>query len=289
MQNIIKILKKRFSQANVIDLIGVGIFIVCLGMLALTFLRRAEYVTITLRVTNRKTFLPAWQDSPADWYINNLSAGLADKNFLGQTNVEIVDTYYYPQNTTAQTVYVKLKVRSVFNKNTGQYSYNGVPLLIGELQTFKIKDVSLQGVMIDISSENEPIEQKKFIVKGSLETQYNEEIRYAGISTYKGVRNFFADKIKPGLKATDSHGRVIAEVLEVKKTPGLKQFATNNGLLTVEDPDRTQVDLTVKFTTNKINNRYLYRAEEPLILGHYLNLDFEGFTVYITLMDVKPE
>lgn len=287
----IKKIKHRFQKLHLIDLIGVGIFCICLLVIGTTFLRKSAYAVVTIRVSNDKTFIPnVYLNAPADWYIQNLTVGLTDKDFLGRVNTQILDTYYYPRNLMGQTVYVKLKVQSVYNKNTGQYSYNGAPLLIGELQTFKIKGLSVQGVVLSVGDQETRQIQKRFVVKGSLETQYNEDIKFPGTFTYKGIRNFLADQIKPGMMVTDNHGNEVVKILEVKKSPGEKEYVAPNGVVnSVVDLDRQQVDLSVEFVTTVVNGQPLFREEEQLILGHWLNLDFPDFTVYLTLMDVKPE
>ncbi len=290
MNQVIKKIKKQFKKYHFIDLLGVGIFCACLIFIAFTFSRQSAYAVVTIRVTTEKNFMPVWQYSPTDWYLQNLKVGMKSKDIFGRTSAEVLDVYYYPQNVIVQAVYVKVKVQSVYNKNTGQYSFNGVPLLVGELQTFKIKDLSLQGVILDVSDQlSEPI-TKKFIVKGTLDAQYNEDFKYTGNIVYKGIRNFLADKLQKGMTVTDNQGRVVAEILDITKSPGIDQFISSNGVLSsVVDPDRQQVDLTVRFTTTLTNGRYLFRDEEPLILAHWLSLDFPDLTVNMTLMDLKSE
>ncbi len=282
-------IKKRILKFHLIDLIGVAIFLACVVLIVVAFLRRTEYVNVTLRISNEKTFLPLWQNNPADWYIANLKEGTLDKDFLGRTNLEITKLNYYPVTNTTQAVYVTIRVRSVYNKTSNQYLYNGIPVLIGELQTFKLGGVSIQGVVIDVSASSVEPEKKSFIVKGVLETQYNEDIKYPLNIRFKGIRTFLADNVKKGMVVKDNHGNVIAEILDVKKSAGQQQFPSGDTIVSAPDPDREQVELTVRFITTQIDGRYLYREEEPLTLGHFLNLDFPDFTVFMTLMDVKPE
>lgn len=270
-------------------MIGVAIFLACIVLIVVAFLRRTEYVNVTLRISNEKTYVPYWEYNPADWFIANLKPGLADKDFLGRTNLEISNVYYYPTTGTTQTVYVTIKVRSVFNKTSGQYLYSGVPLLVGELQTFKIKGLSIQGVIREISTQDKTQEKKNFIGTGSLEMQNNENIQYPANIHYEGIRYFIANKISPGMKVLDNHGNVVAEILDVKKSPGTREFTDNGSVVTVPDSDRQKIDLTVRFTTSLIDGRYLYREEEPLILGNLFTLDFSDLTVLMTLKDVKPD
>lgn len=284
--NISELVSLLFSR-KFFDLIGVSIFVFILATAAFFFLRKKQYVYVTIRVSDSENLNGSWYENSPEWYIANVSAGLAEKDLLGRTNVEIEDTYYYPVNDTRQEVFVILRVNAVFNDNNQQYSYDGLPLLLGTYHTFNLNGLSLGGIIQNLESDTQEKIRKDFVVTGDFETQYNEQIEFDASISYQGIKKFLSTKLNPGMSIQDSKGNQIVEVLDVKKEVAYKQFVDQGTILSIVDSEREKVSGKVRISTTEVNGKYLYRESQQILLGSVLWLDFDDFTLAMTVSDIQ--
>jgi len=283
---------KRVNKLKWVDILGVVTFFLILVVASFFFLRRPEYVTITVRLLESNA--PASEyNRPRQLFVENLQKGLRETDQLGRTVVEILDIYRYPSSIVNQDVFATLKVRSIYNKRTGQYSYNGLPILIGEYRSFRLQNLRLSGVIVDIEPNEVPRETKKYLVTGFLDSRDHDnrppEERVAivdGINV-DGVKNFLADKIVPGLKMFDNQGTVVAEITLVNKTPGKISFIQNNRYVEVNDPDRKYVEITIEVLTEKISDDYYFQKEQALTVGETIFLTFDNLRIRPTITSIK--
>src|SRR5258708_30836299 len=80
-----------------IDIVGVAIFFFIVAMAAFFFLRKANNVTITLRVSQSGSLDVS--SSPPLWYVAQLHQGLAEKDGLGRNVLTIEDVSNYLNST----------------------------------------------------------------------------------------------------------------------------------------------------------------------------------------------
>ena len=125
-------LLKKF---HFIDVLGIVVFFVILGVAAAFFLRKQKTVDVVLRVSESGS-LDIWYKPPL-WYLENLKPGLGETDWLGRKTIAIKDINSFYTNQANRLFYITLTVQSAYNKRLNQYSYNGVPLLVGSYQTFK--------------------------------------------------------------------------------------------------------------------------------------------------------
>jgi len=181
----------------------------------------------------------------------------------------------------------------VFNKKTGQHSFNGKPLLNGDYYTFRLKDIVINGIIIDISDKPLVREKKAFQVEGYLDPTDHEVLTTnQEIILYKdygvtGIKNYLAEKIVPGLKMYDGKGEVIAEVISASKLPGRRSMAQNNQYFTVSDSERVEVKLTFELTAEKINDSFYFQKLTPLLIGRKFNFVSGYLSIKPTITSVK--
>lgn len=280
-----KFLKQFLS--NWFDLIGLGIFFAGLTIAAFFFLRKADYVTITLRIS-KSDQLPTWSNPEPLWYLEHITKGLSDKDILGRTNLEVQDVYYYPNNGTEQTVFVDLLARAVYNKRTKTYTYNGSSLFVSTHQDFNISGVQVSGVIYDINHSFDHQKEKR-IVYGELEIKRNEDTIHLANTEFEGIKKYVSKKIGEGMDVKDSRGNVIAKILTVKKEPAYKTFIFGNKLTRVIDPERERVYLTVELELVRINGKDLYKQEVPVLVNSNLALEFQDFGIILTVIDANVQ
>ena len=281
-----KLLKriKNFSSLDVFTLFAI-FFITALAYFFLS--RKTEYLNVTLRLFNQDS--PEYvldSNQPKAWYIEQIEIGKAQKNQLGETLVEIIDVYSYPNSYVYNDVYVTIKIKAVQNKITKQYVYEGSPLLIHDVKSFKIQDLLVNGEIIDIFEKDR--ELNKFVITFELQPKgVNYEFINNSQSLIKGIDNYMADLITKDLVISDSKGQQIVSINEVSKKAGERILATERGLLSIPDNERTQVTIETDLWAEKINNHFYYRKEEPLLVGELIYLTFEQITVSAKIIKIE--
>lgn len=282
----------RVRKLKWVDILGVATFFLILVIASFFFLRSPEYVTITIRLFERDA--PDFEfNRPRQWFVENVQKGLKEKDQLGRTVVEILDIYRYPSSIVKQDVFATLKVRSIYNQRTGQYSYNGLPLLIGEYRSFRLQNLLLSGVIVNMDTNERPRENKRFLVTGFLDPIDHDgrapEERVAIVDEINadGVDNFLAEKIVPGLTMFDNQGAVIAEIKSVNKRLGKISFVQGGRYVAVIDPDSKHVEITVEVLTEKIGDDYYFQKEQALTVGEKIFLTFDNLRLRPTVTSVK--
>lgn len=280
-------MKKRLKNISTIDILSLFAVFFITSIIYFFFSRKTEYLNITIRLFN--------QDSPEysldsnqtkAWYIEQIKKGKAQKSMFGETLIEITDVYSYPNGQVYNDAYVTLKIKAIQNKTTKQYVYEGSPLLIHDVKSFKIQDLLINGEIIDLN--NQPRETKKFKVVFELsDMRINYDFVNSSQAMVKGVNNYIADLMKIGLTIKDSSSNELVKVNQVEKKPGLRILATENGLINIQDPSRTQVILNTDLVAEKINNHYYYRKEEPLLVDEVIYLTFDQITVSGTVVSIE--
>lgn len=284
-QKIIKSLQKRIKNFSTIDIVGLFV-IVFLTATAYFFLnRKVEYLDVTLQLLN-------WEgpehsvggNRSRSWYVEKIIPGKKQQGSFGETLIEIIDVYSYPDPSVYQSAYVTLRIKIAQNRTTKQYIYNGSPLLIHDIRSFKVQDLLINGEIIDMSDT--PQQFGKFEIE--LELKNQDPFNNNSLALVNGVKNYIADAVKAGMTIEDSKGRKLVTIQSVEKSPGEKVLATPNGQISIVDPDRTQVKITADVLGEKINNIYFYRKESPLILNQWLYLAFNQIVLIGTITSIEP-
>lgn len=275
--------KKVFSLVN---LVGLGVFFFMLATAVFFFLRRATYATIVLRVSQTDVLEP-YYGLPM-WYLDNLKPGMEQKDIFGRSVISIVKNFSYPNNSNSRVVYLTIKLLTTFDKKSGIYNYEGVPLLVGSYQTLRIKDILLRGVIHRVENKDFQAEKKSYIVEGFINpSQTVNQDPYVAETMTEGIQNYLADKIVKGLKISDSDGGVIVDVLEVKKETSYRKFIFQNRLVEVPDSDRKKVKVKMQIVTEKYGDVFLFRNESTLKVNDNIFLNFGDFEIPLTITNIK--
>lgn len=282
--------KKQLTNYQVVDYVGVSLFFLVLAVMVFFFLRRASYVEVLVRISESDNMQVLYYNRTPDWYIEYLRPGINEKDLLGRTMIEVADVYYYPTLGANQTVFVKLKMRAVFNKNTGQYTYNGKVLLVGNHELIKLRGLAIEGIIHDISGMGGERKTEIYLAKGILETQNNEGVPYPAETSFDGIKKNIADLLEPGLEVADSKGGVVAEIVEVEISRAKREFIYGGSLVSVDDPKRRRVEMEVKLWCVVVGDKCYYREETPLRINSVVGFDFDNFGVAMTIEElVKVE
>lgn len=280
-----KKLIKKIKKISSLDIIALFTIFFITASAYFFLSRKTEYLTITIKLFDRDT--PEYtidSNLPKSWYIEQIEVEKAQKNQFGEKLVEIVDVYTYPNAFVYNDVYVTLKVKAIQNKITKQYLFEGSPLLIHDIRSFKIQDLLLHGEIIDISEKER--ETKKFKVVLELLPKNIDYVNNSE-SLILGLKNYIADLFVEGLAVKDSKNTELVKITKVEKKPGERIIANTNGLIKYLDTDRTQVFLHVDLLAEKINDHYFYRKKETLAVGENLWLNFDEVNVVGTILSIE--
>jgi len=280
-----KTLINRIKKVSSMDMLSLFfVFFVAAG--AYFFLsRKTEYLEITVRLLNQDTpeyYLDTNQTKA--WYVQEIEVGKAQKSSFGEKSVEITDVYSYPNGFLYNDVYVTLRLKTTKNKITGQYIYEGSPLLIHDIKSFKIKDLLLNGEIIDI--KNKATETKKLKISFELLSR-GANVQNNSEAVMRGIENYTVDLIKEGMLIKDNKGQELVRINKVIKKPGEVILATPNGLQRLIDPDRTRVIIETDLLAEKVNNYYFYRKEETLLIDQIIHLTFDGIVLIGKIVSIE--
>lgn len=288
LQNIVKVTVARARQLSWIDLLGICLFLGILSVAFFFFLRKAEYAYITMRISQSDNFDTSFAQAPI-WYVEKIQPGLKETDGLGRDSVVVERVHRFRSSDLNQNLYADLKVKAVYNSRTGQYSYNGSPLLVGSFQSFKLQNVQLYGTIVGIRGKDEVPEEKTFIVKGYVDSLQNDNQASIADTVVDGIRHYLADTIQKGMTIMDVDGKVIAEITDVRKFDGKRQFVSGGNFITIPDPDRKRVEMTMEVKTVKINDAYYYKQETPLLVNTVLYLTLPQSNINFTITEVTEK
>lgn len=255
-------------------------------------LRRSAYVYVTMRLYERDA-PDFFANRPRHLFVEQLETGLKETDELGRTVLEVVDIERYRSNNIYHDVIVTMKVKSTYNARTKQHAYNGAPMLIGAYRSFRLQDIVLSGVLVDIAQTQETRPRQAFLVTAYLDPVYHEGNTYQGYldndgAVAHGVKSYIADALQPGMTIVDEEGTTMVELTQVRKTAGEISFATDAGYQSLVDPTRTQVGLTMRILAEQINDAFYYQKDGLLIVNGTLQLDFDSIHIAPTIMSIEP-
>lgn len=282
----IKKIKKRFNNISSIDILGLFAIFFVTAAVYFFFSRKTEYLDVTIKLFNQdspESYID--NNQPKSWYIEQIKEGKSQKSQFGEKLIEIIDVYSYPTAYVYNNVFVTLRLKAVQNKITKQYVYEGSPLLIHDIRSFKVQDLLLSGEIIDLG--NNPKEFKKFKATVELDPKRTSEYSNSSEAMVEGVENYVADLIQEGLVIKDSNGVELVKINKVEKQPGKRIIASSKGLISAIDPDRTKITLDIDIVGEKINNFYFYNKKESLLVGETVWLTFKQFSVVATIKSIQ--
>lgn len=280
-------LKKRIKNLSSTDFFALFAIFFITATVYFFFSRKTEYLNVTLRLFNQDS--PEYyidSNQPKAWYVEQIKIGKAQKNQMGESLVEIVDVFSYPNGYIYKDVYVTLRVKAIQNKITKQYIYEGSPLLIHDIKSFKIQDLLVTGEIIDIYEKER--ELKKFKLKVELGPK-NRDYANNSDSRITGVENYVANLMEKGLTIKDSRGEELVVVKSVEKQPGQIILASNTDLKFIPNPETTEVVLHLDLMAEKINDQYFYRKKEAMLIGDKVWLTFDKVSVVGTIIEIEED
>jgi hypothetical protein len=176
-----------------------------------------------------------------------------------KSSISIVKVYEYQNNSNEKIVYLTLRLLTVFDRKTGIYTYDGLPLLVGNYVNFRYKGIMLRGIVQKVGgSFDQKREEKTLMVEGRVEAE-----------------DYLAKSFIKGLTISDSDDQVMAKIEGVEVVP------------IVGNKTKKIVKLRLRVKVLKFSDVYLYAGEQTVKIGEELNLDFWSFNAKVLVTNFE--
>ncbi|PJE67793.1 hypothetical protein COU95_00395 [Candidatus Shapirobacteria bacterium CG10_big_fil_rev_8_21_14_0_10_40_9] len=243
-EKVLKFFKKTLSHLTLFDWIAVSLVAVIIVVLGIYFLRRWEWVEAEVKISPPDYF---WTEkNPPFWLADSLRVGDGEIDSFGRKTAEITDikAFEVPQNK--KSIYLKMRLRAVKDRNKGTYQFKSKQLAVGSPIELRFPRIFLTGVVTFVSGIPDTRFWEDKIVEARLLTWTDV------FPETLGVQPWIAEAVKVGDQMKDTQERVVAEVLAKKVAPAEKIVTTDDGRVFVtQDPLKKDVILTLKLKTFK--------------------------------------
>jgi hypothetical protein len=254
----------NWKKITLFDKVFASCLIVALVFGAYLLFRKSTFVTVVVKVDADTLRYEPWQDSVGSklWVSLLFHAGMKETGGLNKTMAEVTSVYSYDTSPNTRSVYLTLRLNSVYNRSSNQYTYKGTPLLIGSLLNLNLDKLKVQGLVTYI--EGVPDSRKLVKLKITAEP-YDETPTFPENS---GIKPHVAAAIPVGGEVKDSQGSSMIKILDKHVTDATKLTTTNTGQLTIQsDPLRKDVVLTLEVNATEISGRYFLYDDLPIMVG----------------------
>ena len=259
-----KLLNKLLKQISLFDITFFLILVVAGLIFFLFFYRKAEYITIRVKVTEQEVLYA--NTRPTTWYANRFEIGDQELDALGRKITEIVGIERFNVESNRKAVYVDLEIRATYDTRTRLYSARGKTLVFGTPVRFNLSRVTFDGIVTEFPGSQY---QKNLKVSQSIVKVLARALEPA-----------IANSIRNGDKVHDSSGVLLAEVKDILISPAERVTtpATGNLLLRL-DPLYKDVSITVLLRTKTYQGEAFVFDNIPLKIGEILPLNFSQVSI----------
>lgn len=256
---------KIIKRLSIFD-IGLVVIIAVLGIsFFLFFYRKAEYVSIRVKVTDQDVLYA--RTLPATWYANQFHIGDIEKDALGRPITEITGIESFNMESNKKAVYLDLRVRAVYDTRTKRYSARGRNLMFGTPLRMNLSQVTFDGFITEFPGSGY---QKDLTITTSTVLVLGRKVEPS-----------LTDSVKIGDKVYDSNGVLLAEIKNIVVRQAEEVTQTDNGdLLLRSNPLYKDILLTVSLRTKTIHNETFAFDNVPVKVGEFLPLNFHNVSLF---------
>ncbi len=269
---------KKLKDLTLFDKILIGLAILVVVFVGYGIFRKSTYITVTLKVGEENVVWERWSRA---WFSQLFYPGMKEKDGLGRVNAEVVSIHSYDALPLAsdlyhvkKAVYLKTRIKAVYSRSSNQYTYKGLPVLIGSQIRMYLDRVLVEGLVTGIEGVVDPRENKTLLVEAQIK---EESLTYQETS---GTDDYIAQALSVGQKITDDQGNVAIEIIG-KRVENAKKVTTTStgGVLIGQNPLKKDVYLTLKINATKLYDRYYLFDDIPILVGQTIPINTSTLTV----------
>lgn len=276
-KKLFKYLKTKTKSFKVFDWILIAFGAVAVIIFAILFFRKSTYITATVSVGQDSVVYGSLLDNmgPKDWFASAFHSGQEEKDGLGRVQAEVLNVFSYDKTAINKTVYLNVRLNTVYNRATNTYTYKGVPVLVGSTIKLNLDNVYAEGLVTEVQGFPDYSARKKITVEAVIK---DENSTYLGTI---GTESYIADSVQIGDTVKDNNGNELIKVLDKKVLPAEVTVTTSDGRVVVGfDPVRKDVYLTLEIYAEKINDKYYFLNDIPILINQPIPVNTSKVSVY---------
>ena len=269
-------MKKLLSELKKINPFDMFMIIVSISILVgffFFFYRRAEYITIRVKVTNQEVLYATML--PKNSYARHFSKGDVERDAVGRIITEVLDVESYPVNQENHVVYLSLKVRSTYDTRTQTYSARGKTLMYGTPIRFNLNSVTFDGFVTQVP--NTSVSHKKKVMRVQAVSRYMEPS--------------ISEAVKAGDTIINSRNEVLIKITNVRIEPAM-QITTNvsGDLLERKNPYFKDIYVDMEVLVDEFNNNDIIMLDEiKFQVGAVIPFSNNDYTIYPMIEKILSE
>ncbi len=223
----------------------------------------AETETVYAKVKVSQGLWWANTAKPSYWLAKSLQKGMVEKSLSGKPTVEVLSVRYYPWwNTEQFDVYLTVKLDVTKNERTGRYTFKRSPLAIGSPMDLEFAETQVSATVMALSDRPfDEIREERII---TLEKKH--------ANTWEGEAVEIGDTYFDGQD-------VVFEILEKRVVGSREVYSSVGNNYPIDTEKKVDVTITARVNLLRADDKLIFREEQPLQLGRYINIHTARFAL----------
>lgn len=275
----LKFLRAKTRSLVVFDWILIGCGLAAVIIFALLFFRKSSYITATVTIGEDSVVYGNFLNTgPKNWFANSFHKGQVEKDGLGRIRAEVLSVYTYDKTPTNKAVYLNVKLNTVYSRGSNTYTYNGLPVLVGSPIKLNLDNVHAEGLVTEV--QGFPGQVTPQVIR--LETQLGDQ--ETNFLQTAATKSYIADAVHIGDTVKDGDGNTIIKIIDKRVVPATATITTSDGrLVTTQDPVRKDVFLTLEVTVKKVNGKYYFLTDIPVLVDRQIPVNTSVVSIFPTV------
>lgn len=262
--------KPFITKIDIVILLCIIALLASVGVAVKLVLQKDTFVTVELLASGGEW----WWGVPPPYYWNAKSVVIGAKEYdtFKKPTAEIVDLVKYGEDDR-KFMWIRVRLRAKYNYLTKEYIFRQESLQIGKTIHIAPNNVALVGNVVGIEGV------------GTLwDTEY---LQITGKAIHK--KDWEAEAIQIGVKAVDSKGDVVAEILDTyTEQEDITTTTWTGEPLHKKDPNFKNVTVTMRIRAVKDGTMRYFNYNQPISIGNKIRIQFPATAVEVNIMSATP-
>lgn len=288
-------LKTKIKKLSLFDKFLFIIFLILGFVFIYIFFRKSTYITVNVKIGEDDV---SWERWSRPLYSNYFYKGMKESDGMGRVNAEVLDVRSYdvaPTNilyssiissifSVKKAVYLTLRLKVIYNRSNNQFTYKGLPVLIGSPIKLYLDRTLTTGLVTGMDGVEDPRDKQILIVEARLKKESQTYSETSGSDIH------IADALTLGQKTFDDQGQLVIEVIG-KKVEDAKRLTTSADGRTIIsfNPLKKDVYLTLKVYAFRMGDKYYLFDDMPILIGYPIVINTPITSLLPEVTSIKVE
>lgn len=274
-------LKGKIAGFTFTDLAWFGVGVAILIFLAFLFFRKPSTLIATIKVNEDN--IAWWNMGTRSWFAQMFYPGMKEKDGLGKATAEVLSIKSYDTSPARKAAYLTVRLNTVYNRASNQYTYRGKPILIGSNLKLYLDNLQVEGLITAVEGAKDPRQKVVLLVESQIR---DETPVYPETS---GTKPYIADALSEGQEIKDDQGNTIIKILKKRVEDAQRVVTTSDGRVVIQtNPLRKDVFLTLQVRANRVANRYYIFDDVPILIGIGIPINTATISVWPEVTKIQP-